>query len=206
MGPWVLIVSALAATTVQVAGQGQGAYATFFFNNFALSSEGSRAVDASVFDWAGNLLTGADWRAELYGGAASDSMSPVINYRGGAREIIGFWRPGYFASGEAFLCVLSVPAYGTAWLQVKVWDVGLAVTYEEAVARGVGGYGQSALFQAQGGNTQDALGLPPPLIGLQSFSVLKEVPEPSVRGLLLLGIGGFAWRAHRQRVPLPTQE
>ena len=108
--------------------------------------------------------------------------------------------PGYFTahprSGD--LVVPSVRGYGWAWLQVKVWDVQLGATYEQALARDQGGYGQSTLFYAQGGYAY-ALdpSLPAPLIGLTSFSVLQPVPEPATWALLAFGLGGLVWCCRR---------
>jgi hypothetical protein len=44
-------------------------------------------------------------------------------------------------------------------------------SYEEAAARGLGGYGESPLFYAKGGDPFDQFPLPAPLLGLQSFSL-----------------------------------
>ena len=112
-------------------------------------------LDAPVYDWAGSLLWGPQWRIELYGGAASDSLSPVVDFLYGSREIVGLGRPGYFWSSNGDLAVMTVPPSGWAWLQVRIWDVQLGATYEEASVRGMGGYGQSAVFYAQGGNAYD---------------------------------------------------
>jgi hypothetical protein len=108
-----------------------------------------QGVNAPVYDWAGNLLWGPDWRAELYGGVTADSLSPAVDLDTRMRVSAPFIVPGVFAgAGEA---VWSVPEAGWAWLQVKVWTLQLGATYEEAVARGLGGYGQSSLFYASGG-------------------------------------------------------
>jgi hypothetical protein len=62
----------------------------------------------------------------------------------------------------------------------------------------VGGYGESPLFYAQGGNpVPPGVSLPRPLIGLESFSVLQETPEPSTWALLLLGGAGMWWCRRR---------
>jgi hypothetical protein len=143
---------------------------------------------APVYDWAGNLLWGPDWRAELYGGAAADSLSPAVAFETDMRISAPFIAPGYFWGGGS-MTVWSVPMGGWAWLQVKVWSLQLGATYEEAVAQGLGGYGQSSLFYAHGGCPLCAPpDVPGPLLGLQSFSVLAPVPEVSTWALLVLGL------------------
>lgn len=153
-------------------------------------------LDAPVYDWTGGLLSGSEWVAEVYGGATPDSLSPVVGRYGVGHVLVPFVRPGYFTGDYGI--VLSVPDSGWAWLQVKVWDVALGSTYEEAVARGLGGYGQSTLFYAQGGGNV-SLQLPQPLLGLQSFSVLQPIPEPSTWALLALGGLGLWWTARRRQ-------
>ncbi len=184
------LVLAGAWTGVAVLGQ-----ASFLLRNYVPTY----GVDAPVYDWAGALLSGSGWRAELYGGATQDSLSPVIGYYSGSRESVPLVAPGYFLSNAGFQSVSGVPAGGWAWLQLRVWDVQLGPTYETAATRGLGGYGESALFYAQGGNPLDALALPAPLIGLQSFSVLQITPEPGTWVLLVAGLGGLVWSGRRKR-------
>lgn len=160
-------------------------------------------VFAPVYDWQGNLLSGPQWRVELYGGATSSSLSPVVDYVYGSREIISFdspfTGPGFFVSNNGDLAVLGIPNGGWAWLQVKVWDVTLGTTYEEAVARGLGGYGESPIFYAQGSPVADTPYVPAPLIGLQSFSLRAVVPEPATWALLALGGLGVWWATRRSQ-------
>jgi hypothetical protein len=155
--------------------------------NFGFRNYYPPAVDAPVFDAQGQRLAGATYLAELYGGATPNSLTPVVIFDSSLRrEIVPFATDGYFSSNEAFLSVLAVPPNGWAWLQVRSWDARLGATYDEVLARGVGGYGESPLFYAQGGNPYVLID-PPPLIGLQSFSLRPVVPEPGAVGLLLLG-------------------
>jgi len=130
-------------------------------------------------------------------------------------ENLGFCRPspltgriskhalsdGYFFSTESFLAVPSTATGGGgyAWLQVRAWDARIGSTYEEVAALGIGGYGESPLFYAPGGDPFVIPATPPgPLIGLQSFS-LRPVPEPSTWALLALGGLVLGWTVRQQR-------
>lgn len=153
-------------------------------------------LDAPVFDADGNRLFGTNYVAELYGGNTIDSL--VLAQAGAASmQPVPFTRiyndqPGYFAD-VGYVHFPNVPGAGFAWLQVRAWDLRLGETYDEAMALGLGGYGQSPLFYARGGDlTTD---LPRPLIGLQSFSL---VPEPSTWALLAFGAGFLCWRCRRK--------
>jgi hypothetical protein len=153
----------------------------------------NRPVDAPVYDWTGALLFGVDWRAELYGGATAGSLTPTLGWHGLTREFAPFVIPGYFRA-DHYVYVADVPQGGWAWLQVKVWNVQLGATYEEAVATGLGGYGQSPAFYARGG-APIVPTFPSQLDGLQSFSVLQVIPEPSGWALFVvasvLGLGSI---------------
>jgi hypothetical protein len=170
------------------------AQATFALDNYAPQL----GLNAPVYDWTGSLLSGSEWRIELYGGAAVDSLAPAIKIDFNSRGITSLSRPGYFHTPSSFLSVLDVLPDRWAWLEVKVWDVELVATYEQASARGLGGYGESALFYAQGSYVLGSIPeVPAPLIGLESFSVLQETPEPSTWALLLLGGAGMWWCRRR---------
>lgn len=183
--------------------------ATFRFNNYSPSS----SINAPVSDAQGNLLAGENYLAELWGGAAPDSLTPAIAVYSGQRVIIPFQSPagaGYFRDayvgrdGADHPSIFSVLPGGWAWLEVRAWDARLGATYEEVTALGIGGYGQSQLFYAQGG-IPDLLSIGAPLFGLQSFSLLPIIPEPSSYALLALG-GAALWvlrllRRQRPRKP-----
>lgn len=167
--------------------------ATFEMSNYNLQF----GVDAPIFDSQGVPLEGPRYLAELWGGATADSLAPAIdlNFTGG-RLIVPFIVQGYFFDPRsAFLP--SVLASHYAWLRLHAWDSQFGGTFEEAAARGVGGYGSSGVFLAQGGNP-GSLVPPGPLIGLQSFSLLPVIPEPGVPMLFLVGLTLLLWRV---RVP-----
>ena len=96
----------------------------------------------------------------------------------------------------------SVGAGDWAYLQMRAWEASLGGSYEDVMARGLGGYGESPIFYAQGGDPTAPLPtLPRPLIGLEYFSLRAVVPEPSAWALLLLG-GGLVlgWRVRPGRI------
>ncbi len=157
-------------------------------------------LDAPIYDWTGTRLWGSDWRVEAYGGPTADSMTPLVAFGNSSERIImSLVLPGYFqnriSSGDPV--VPSVEPRGWAWLQVKAWSIYLGATYEEASSKGLGGYGTSSPFYAQGGNPY-GMELAQPLLGLQSFSVLQPVPEPSTYALLLTGTGSLCWLCRRK--------
>jgi hypothetical protein len=139
---------------------------------YELANRHSPFVDAPVFDALGMPLAGTNYLAELWGAATPDTLTPLILIDGGnSREIVPFLDRGYFIPTSA-LSVPTVPQFGWSWLQVRAWDARLGATYEEAAARGLGGYGESPLFYAQGSGVCGGVPcLPAPLIGLQSFNL-----------------------------------
>ena len=181
---------------VSIWAQGLFAQANFFLNN-------GRLVQAPVFDAQGVPLAGPAYLAELWGGASSNSLAPLRVSCGPNRLIIPFRSNGLFGNGVSQLCVCDVPPHGWAWLEVRAWEADLGATYEKVAALGVGGYGESALFYAQGGDPSDMLGLPGDLIGLRSFSLLPVVPEPSTWALLAIGGLGLGWAVRRKRREAP---
>lgn len=138
-------------------------------------------IDAPVFDAQGVPLAGTNYLAELYGGPSPDALIPAIDEVERKRLPVPFRIQGYFGTTRG-LIIISVPGRGWAWLQVRAWDARLGATYEEAVARGLGGYGESPLFYARG-NTPGHLDAPEPVIGLRSFRLRPVTPAVLVRNL-----------------------
>jgi hypothetical protein len=144
------------------------AQATFALNNRIIPLD----IDAPVFDAHGTPLDGTNYLAELWGASSPGSLAPLeVTDRGNQREIVPFHR-GYFMSPSGHLVVPTVPDFGWAWLQVRAWEARLGATYEEVATRGLGGYGESPLFYAQGSGACGGVPcLPFALIGLKSFSL-----------------------------------
>jgi hypothetical protein len=171
------------------------ARATYGFFNYVASV----GLDAPVFDTAGNRLSGSDYLALLYGGPTADDLHVARDSSISVpMEPVAFtYHPngqtGYFGD-PGYVQIDTVPCNGFAWLQVRVWDARRGNTYDEVASLGMGGYGESSLFYARGGDGCSGSGISPrPLIGLQSFS-LHPVPEPSTWALLGVGAGFLFWR------------
>ena len=154
-------------------------------SKFELANAHSPWVNAPVFDAMGRPLSGTNYLAELWGAATPDFLAPLVLIdRGNSREIVPFLDSGYFigTSSSDALSVLTVPPGGWAWLQVRAWEARLGATYEEAVVRGLGAYGESPLFYAQGSGFSPNGILPAPLVGLQSFN-LRPATAVLLRGI-----------------------
>jgi len=163
-----------------------------YFNFFNFSPLG---VDAPVFDAQGNKLSGPDYLAMLYVGPTSTSLRPVLTDPGSTLAIQPFVALGYIDPVNVKANVVG----GTlVWVQMVAWDARLGSTYDEIRQLGVGGYGESNLFQARAGDSGGAGVYYAPLLGLQSFSLLPEVPEPSTLGLLMISLP-VMWLGEQQR-------
>jgi hypothetical protein len=191
MKPYRILIYAALSVSFNWTTLGQGLSTFFLFNG--------DGINAPVFNAEGVPL-GPEYLVELWGAAAPDSLVPAVDL-GNSRNrlIVPFAGGGYFQASAGFLAVPSMFNGGYSWLQVRAWDAELGGTYEEAAARGIGGYGESPLFYADGGDPTKILPeVPGPLIGLESFSLRPLVPEPSTWILFLLGGIGL-WCATRRR-------
>lgn len=171
------------------------AQSSYWFQNYQ-----SPELDAPVFDGQGNRLHGSNYVVVLYGGLALNSLVLAQENAAGFPSMTPvpfMWSPngqnGYFTGGDVI--VFSAPSGSLTWLQVRAWDRTLGATYEQVASLDIGGFGESPLFQKAGGYPFGGVpGLPEYLIGLQSFSLLPIVPEPSAAWLLLLGLPLLVWR------------
>ena len=107
---------------------------------------------------------------------ATASFGPVAGvFNGGGRTAAGVVPPG-----------------GFGLFQVRAWETASSLDYMDALLRGVGFIGQSAILRVDTGDpTTVPPGTPTPLTsaGLQSFVII--VPEPSVIALGLAGVGAL---------------
>jgi hypothetical protein len=141
-----------------------------------------------VFDAVGNRLSGSEYLASLYVGPTSDSLQPVVRATGRDEVSIRPFRLGVAAGyivGES-VEASNVDGGTLVWVQMRAWDASLGGTYEQAVQAGLGGYGESGLFEARAGLVEGAGTRYEFLVGLESFSLRAVIPEPGALSLLLL--------------------
>jgi len=151
----------------------------------------------------GSPVSGTAFRASLYylpfveGAPAPRTEEFLIALR---PDTINFLATGQFAAGTRSTPQTTGPA-GIAWFQVKAWEVAFGTSYEAAlVAAPQGGRpalaGTSNIVKVSTGNGSTIA--PGSLVaspqagfgGLKGF-FLVPVPEPSVIGLGLLGVGAL---------------
>src|SRR4030095_8580947 len=106
------------------------------------------------YDAGGMPLFGSHFVAMLYGGGNPDSLNPAL---------VGFAGPPLgpvpvgllrvrFSGSAAYVDTVGGACGAQSYLQVRAWDTAVAPTYEAAVALNIGGYGESEVFLASGGN------------------------------------------------------
>jgi hypothetical protein len=173
------------------------AQGTFNFSNYAPGA--SPPINAPIFDALGAKLAGTAYLAQMYAGPSATELyaqSVPVPFRTGSGI-------GFIQTGADTTITLAGGAAGwraggsTVFVQVRAWAASLGTTYEAAVAKGQGQFGElaQALSVASGGG-----GTPPApatfLVGLTSFS-LAAVPEPSVIALGVLGAAVLALRRRK---------
>ncbi len=170
---------------------------------FANLSEGGGLfeVDAPIYDVDGETpLAGPEFLAQLCAAAPGASLQPL-----GFPTPFSTGHPGYFFGPGVVVPGVGWWPESSAVIQVVAWRASDGATF--AAANHLGGHvGESSVFSLGplGNPGPPGSPLPPPLHGLQSFSLHVVVPEPSVFALGLLGGGvlvlGPRWRRSRARV------
>jgi hypothetical protein len=161
----------------------------FYFSNYSPAA----GVDAPVFDGEGTPLAGTNYLAILYGGNTTDALAlPLDSSTRKSMPAVPFafapnGKAGYFRHFTVFSAIVyfgNISAGQLAWLQVRAWDARLGATYEDVASLGIGGYGESNLFQDSGGDPFAPVpGLPGILVGLESFS-LRPITGVLIRTIL----------------------
>ena len=146
-----------------------------------------------VLDTTGARLTGTQYAAQLYYGASQTSLAAHTaapnRFRAAGSSLAGTWSTTTGANRTLTGGGVGVPVFA----QVRVWDLNQFATYEAAVAGG-GLTGTSTIFQYTQRLSQptpsvtdtymtDAAGNPL----FTSFAI----PEPSVIGLGIIGVGAL---------------
>ncbi len=164
-------------------------------SNPTLTQIGNGVSDypSGTTDWTGwTLVSGGGFSAQLFGAAgadvAADSLAPafpVTTFRTGAYA--GFVQP-------VTATFTGVPVNSLTTIQMRVWDNqgGMVTSWAAALAQPQGTelLGTSALINLYVGG--GGPGPTPTLVGLQSFNLVYNVPEPSL--LALFGVGALVLR------------
>jgi len=138
-------------------------------------------------------LTGTTFAAQLLYGTDPASLQP--------HPTLAYFRapttvsPGTWSGGNRTLTGIAAPPTTGGpgpmiWLQIVAWDAGAArtITYDMARAQGgLYGFGQPFQYQQQ----QSAPPNPTEDAKMLNFASFSLVPEPSVIGLGLIGIGAL---------------
>jgi hypothetical protein len=158
--------SLTAALVVGEANQGGG---MVMFQNRVLA--GGTPVDAPIFDVDGlTRLSGGSYLAQLYAGPSLELLRPVGRPRPFTTGILA----GY-VSPQA-ITLANVPPGSNFVAQVRAWDGAVAGSYEAARALG-GRFGKSEILSLKASGPPQ---VPPPLVGLQSFSLQAGLPRFTV--------------------------
>jgi len=153
-----------------------------FANSVAFTVDPAR--DRLVRDVGGAPLVGSDlaqpatFVAQLYYGA--DAGSLAAHTAAPARFRPGTTGPGIWLGGNRTLTGFA-PGQ-TLTLQIRAWDMRTGATYDVASLRGT-----STTFTYQ----VPAVGSPPASYFMENFSGFSLIPEPSVIGLGLIGVGAL---------------
>src|SRR5688572_25503856 len=137
----------------------------------------------------GSLVVGTNYAVQLLYGSDPASLT--------AHPTLAYFRasltPGTWSGANRTLTGIAAP--GTApsvgpviWLQVRGWDAGnRTVTFDQARAGG-GLWGQTTVFSYQQRASSPPDTLDTAMLGFLGFSL---VPEPSVIGLGVIGLGAL---------------
>lgn len=163
---------------VLVAGASGALAQTVSFRNTDLyATTAERRVFAAP---GGAPLVGANHLAELLYGTSATSLTPHTTTAAFRAIPTSDAAAGTWAGGTRTLTGLT--AGQTAVLQIRAWDTTTGATFASALRKGL-----SATFTY----VVPAAGSPPTAFFMEGFRSFSLVPEPSVIGLGLLGVGAL---------------
>ncbi|MBU6401242.1 MAG: immunoglobulin domain-containing protein, partial [Verrucomicrobia bacterium] len=123
---------------------------------------------APVFDVDGvTRLSGPGYLAQLYAGPATNSLAPIgpaVPFYSG--DLAGYWS----SEPDEVRDIITVAPGTPALVQVRVWQGGLGLTFEQAAAAGSKVGASAVLELTTGGNSVPPFP-PTPLTGLRSFAL-----------------------------------
>lgn len=148
------------------------------------STRAGGVVNAPVVYIGDGSLADDRFRGQLYAGPLGGPLGPI----GDPQPFRGDVGRGYITAG-GIVEVPGVPPGSTAEVKLVAWASWHGTSYVEALAKGMGDIGESAIIQIDLGG-----GIQPPamLLGLQGFGVSPLIPEASAAFLAMLGFGVLA--------------
>jgi hypothetical protein len=142
-------------------------------------------ADRKVYFADGTPVVGTNFLAQLYYGASASSLNPVLAPPRSFRDV----PPTDPLAGTWFRATRTLTGFSagqTVILEVRVWDGTVGGSYEDAAALN---------FLGTQHGTSEAFTYVIPPVGGDRFSFMENlrsftlVPEPSVLGLALAGVG-----------------
>ena len=126
-------------------------------------------------------LSGPQYMAELFAGPNTTSLSAIAT-----TPFLSGSSAGFFNGGTQV--IPNVPAGGSAFAQVDVWNTAIGASFDQAKATGLpNAWAQSTIFPVTTGSPDGGVPTPPGILtGLTPLS-LNGVPEPSTIALIGLG-------------------
>jgi hypothetical protein len=189
----LLLITALAAVaSLSAYGQGSVNFANNAATrvNFRDASTGATTFVPAGTRFSAELVFAPDGTPTDAFLQAATRLGPVASFAPVAGQ---FNAGGRTATGV-------VPPGGFGLFQVRVWETASSLDYKDALLRGQGYAGESAILRVDTGDpTTTPPGTAASLItaGLASFTV-SPVPEPSVIALGLAGIGALLMLRRRK--------
>jgi hypothetical protein len=144
-------------------------------------------ADRKVYFADGTPVVGTNFVAQLYYGASASGLNPVLAPPRSFRDV----PPTDPSAGTWFRATRTLTGFSVGQivtLQIRAWDSTVADTYEQAATLNFLGtqHGTSATFIYQ----IPSAAVPPSGFYIENFRSFSLVPEPSVIGLVLLGVFG----------------